>query len=180
LFVEIATVILCVWAFLLYGFSEQYVIMTAFSVTAVVVVGMDIDKHYISDKTLLVLLCFGLIHRGMHDPGIYNLLYGGALMLTVGMVIRHVYYRFIKKDIETAMDYTKYSTDDKFAGPGFPYIKLMTVCGVWIGFSDMLIFLPVIVLLLVATMLLYKILKQPDVPYSLPLLVPLLLVVFQG
>lgn len=179
MFVEIATVILCIWAFLLYGFSEYYLMMTAFSVTVVVIVATDIDKHFISDKALIVLLGFGLMYRGMLDDSIYNMVYGGAIAITLGMVIRHVYYRFIRKDIETAMDYTKYTTDDKFAGPGFLYIKLLAVCGIWVGASEIVIFGVVTMLFTILVMIAYKVMKQSHISYSIPLIISSLLVIFQ-
>ena len=112
--------------------------------------------------------------------GIYNMIYGGAVSLAVAMAIRYVYFALIKGDKETALDYTRYTTDDKFAGAGFLYVKLMAVCGFWVGLSDILSFALIALITLIITLLIYRIKRNAEIAYSIPLLTSLLLILFQG
>ncbi|MEM7617230.1 MAG: prepilin peptidase [Pseudomonadota bacterium] len=180
LFVEVATLILCVLCFLQFDFSELYLLTTGLVVTAVVIVATDVDKHFIADKSITLVLLFGIIYRVLLDGTIYNMLYGVFGFLIAGMIIRHLYF-FFHKNSTDGNDYLKFSTDNKFSGAGFQYVKLLTATGAWIGVELSLLFAFIVTLLiyLLLTYMVMKISKAKEIPFSIPIITALLCSVMQ-
>lgn len=177
LYVEVATVVFCVTSFLAFGFNEIYLLVMALGVLAALITAMDMDKHFVSGKLVIVLFVTGILYRGIDDPSIYNIIAGVTLMLVISMLIRHAYF-YLKGDLETAFDYTRYDDRDKFSGAGFQYVKLATACGAWTGLTGLPIFIFIGLILLLVLWLIRKLGYIQQIPYSVPLLTALMMVVY--
>lgn len=80
---EIVFAILFCGGYLLFGFSERYILFLVMSCFAVIIAAIAFKKHYIEQRLILILLAGGLAYRTLIDASIYG--FAGGLF-TGGLV----------------------------------------------------------------------------------------------
>lgn len=135
---EFAITALFVMCYVKYGFSDLFVLLTLLVVAGVILGIVDAENKFIPSKILISTLIIGLVYRTFVDQTFYGALYSGISGGVLGLAIRHIY--FIRKP-EIASDYTKWQHEDRFAGVGFDYVKLLAVCGVFLPLHHLFIFI---------------------------------------
>lgn len=136
LMVEISCIITSIACFLIFGFGEAYILAMALSYTLIITMAMDYDKRSIPNVTLWILLALSLSYRIWQDHEIFNAIFAGSTALLIAMLIRTGWYNLTKQRT-IACDYLEFGTHDRFAGPGFSYVKLFTLCGIWCGIDTL-------------------------------------------
>jgi len=114
-----------------YGFGDLFVLLTLLVVAATILGVVDAENKRIPAKILISTLMIGLVYRTFIDQTFYGALYGGITGGVVGLAIRHVYFS-LKGEPQIARDYTKWQHEDRFVGPGFDYVKLLAIVGIYL------------------------------------------------
>jgi hypothetical protein len=128
--------ILC---YMKYGFGDLYVLLGLLVVACVVLAVVDAEHKTIPSKILITLLFIGTVYRIFLDKTFYGALYGGIIAGVVGLGIRHIYFILHGKKA-IGYDYTQWQHDDRFKGPGFDYVKLLAISGIFLPFIDFNVF----------------------------------------
>ncbi len=128
-----------VLCYLKYGFSDKFVLQTLLIVCAVILGVVDAENKKIPAKIIISLLCIGLVYRTFVDQTFYGALYCGILGGVLGLGIRHLFF-FAKGQSQIGYDYTKWQHTDRFVGPGFDYVKMLAVVGVFLPIHHLLVF----------------------------------------
>jgi prepilin signal peptidase PulO-like enzyme (type II secretory pathway) len=135
---EFAITFLFVLCYLKYGFSDIFVLLTLLVVAVVIMAIVDAEHKRIPAKILISTLMIGLVYRTFLDSTFYGALYGGMIGGVAGLAIRHIYFYAIGQR-EIGSDYKKWQHEDRFVGPGFDYVKLLAVCGVFLPMHHLLL-----------------------------------------
>jgi prepilin signal peptidase PulO-like enzyme (type II secretory pathway) len=136
---EFAITAFFILCYIKYGFSDLFVLLTLLVVAGVIMATVDAEHKKIPAKILISTLMIGLVYRTFIDASFYGALYGGILGGVMGLFIRHVY--FTSKGQEAiGWDYTKWQHEDRFIGPGFDYVKLLAICGVFLPLHHLIVF----------------------------------------
>jgi prepilin signal peptidase PulO-like enzyme (type II secretory pathway) len=136
---EFAITGLFVLCYIKYGFSDLFVLLTLLVVAAVILSVIDAEHKKIPAKILISTLMIGLVYRTFVDQTFYGALYSGITGGVIGLGIRHLYF-IIKGQPQIGSDYTKWQHEDRFAGTGFDYVKMLGVCGVFLPLHHLIIF----------------------------------------
>ncbi len=139
-FTELLITVGFVFCYMKYNFGDMFVLLTSLIVICTVIGVVDSEHKKIPAKFLLTLLLLGAVYRTFMDQTFYGALYGGIGGFITGLAIRHLYFLF-KGRKEEGFDYTKWQHNDRFIGPGFDYVKLLAIIGVFLPFSHFGIFL---------------------------------------
>lgn len=109
--------------YLKYGFSEQFII-AAFGATAFVMLGMMLFiDNFFSDRTLVVCIMLGMLHRVLLDGTMYGFLWTAYAGLIAGVVEWKLSGKPMVRDMAA-----------------FPVsLKLLVVAGVWLNFKPLFI-----------------------------------------
>lgn len=154
-FTETLITALFLACYFIFGFGDMFVILTGFSVAAVILGTIDAEHKKIPSKVLISTLLIAIIYRMFLDKTFYGALYGGIGGLICGLAIRYVYFT-IKGQKEIAIDYTKWQHDDRFKGPGFDYVKLLGIVGVFLPFLNFFYFIAISGLIILLWNLIHK------------------------
>jgi prepilin signal peptidase PulO-like enzyme (type II secretory pathway) len=127
LFITIG-ILLC---YMKYGFGDIFVLVTLLVVACTIMAVVDAEHKRIPAKILISTLFIGTVLRVFLDQTFYGALYGGITAGVIGLGIRHVYF-IIKGQKEVGYDYTQWKHEDRFAGEGFDYVKLLAIVGVFL------------------------------------------------
>lgn len=136
---EFAITFFFVLCYLKYGFSDLFVLLTLLVVAAVILAVVDAEHKKIPAKILISIMAIGLVYRTFVDATFYGALYGAIAGGIVGLAIRHEYF-VLKGQPKIATDYTKWQHEDRFSGPGFDYVKLLAIAGIFLPFSHLALF----------------------------------------
>lgn len=146
---EIAITAAFVLCFVAFGFSELYVLIGAAAIICVMIAVIDAEHQKIPAVLLIMLLCLGLVYRTWIDKHFYDLCFSAAGAALVILMLRHAYYT-LKGRPDIGNDYLKYRIGYRFGGPGFDYVKLYAIMGIWLPIMELLyltaITLPLIIL----------------------------------
>lgn len=132
LMVELTCIVASVACFLHFGFGEMYLMAMALSLGLIITAAMDLDKRVIPNVTLWILLVISMMYRVFLDGEIFHLLLSGSLSAFLAMGCRTAFYMLTGRK-EIAFDYLEFGTHDRFSGPGFSYVKLVGIMGIWVG-----------------------------------------------
>jgi prepilin signal peptidase PulO-like enzyme (type II secretory pathway) len=136
---ELSITFLFVLCYLKYGFSDLFVLLTLLVVAAIVLAVVDAEHKRIPVKILLCATMIALVYRTFMDQTFYGALYGAILGAALGIGIRFLYFYAIGKK-EIGLDYAKWQLEDRFAGPGFDYVKLLAISGILLPMHQLIIF----------------------------------------
>lgn len=114
-----------------YGFGDLFVILTLMVVTSTILGIIDANHKRIPGKILIATFIVGLVYRMFIDKTFYGALYGGMTGAVIGLAIRHIYF-LLKGQKEIGADYQKWQPEDRFAGPGFDYVKMLAIIGIFL------------------------------------------------
>ncbi len=128
-----------VLAYFQYGFSDSFVLLTLMVVALTILGVVDAENKRIPSKILISTLLIGAVYRTFLDQTFYGALYCGIIGLLIGLFIRHIYFA-IKGQRSIGFDYTKWQHEDRFVGPGFDYVKMLGVVGVFLPLPHLLVF----------------------------------------
>ncbi len=123
-----------------YGFGDLFVLFSLLVVACTILAVIDAVHQAIPAKILITTLFIGTIYRTFIDQTFYGALYGGLIAGIIGLALRHIYYIFQGKK-EIGYDYTQWQHEDRFKGPGFDYVKLLAITGVFLPFIHFIVFL---------------------------------------
>lgn len=137
---ELGITVLFVMCYLKYGFGDLFVLLTGMVVAFVILVTVDAEHKRIPSKILISVLLIGLVYRVFVDQTFYGALYGGIGGGVLGLAIRSIYFT-LKGQKDIAMDYAKWQHEDRFIGPGFDYVKLLAIVGVWLSAVHLAVFM---------------------------------------
>ncbi len=129
-----------VLCYMKYNFGDMFVLLTLLIVAGTILAVVDAEHKKIPAKILISVLLIGAVYRTFLDQTFYGALYGGIAAGIAGLAIRHVYF-LIKGQNNIGRDYTVWQHGDRFAGPGFDYVKLLAIIGVFLPFIHLGIFL---------------------------------------
>lgn len=131
LFTELAITLGFLLCYMQYGFGDLFVLLTLLIVLCVVIAVVDAEHQFIPSKFLISALLLGAIYRTFVDGTFYGALYGGITGGVSGIIIRHIFFAF-RKEKDIGWDYTKWQHEDRFKGPGFDYVKMLAIVGVFL------------------------------------------------
>ncbi len=137
---EFAITFFFVLCYLQYGFGDLFFLMTSMIVALTILAVVDAENNRIPAKILITTLFIGAVYRTFMDHTFYGALYGGLTAGIIGLFIRHIYYYVIGQK-EIGWDYTKWQHEDRFIGPGFDYVKMLAICGVFLSFEQLAVFI---------------------------------------
>lgn len=126
--------------YLQYGFSDYFALHTLIIVGWVILGVVDAENDFLPAKILITLAFLGAIYRTFIDGTFYGGLYGAISCAVIGLAIRSIYFN-LKQKPEIANDYTKWQHEDRFKGPGFDYVKLLGVVGIFLPFIHIALFI---------------------------------------
>lgn len=126
-----------------YGFGDIFVLLTLLVVACTIMAVVDSEHRRIPAKMLISTLLIGSMYRTFVDQTFYGALYGGVIGGVLGLGIRHIYF-ILKRQPKIGYDYTQWQHDDRFAGPGFDYVKLLAITGVFLPLVHLTAFIVVI------------------------------------
>ncbi len=133
LFTELFITLGFVLCYMKYNFGDMFVLLTSLIVACTILAVVDAEHKKIPAKILISTLLIGAVYRTFLDQTFYGALYGGISGAIIGLAIRHVYFT-LKGQKETGWDYTIWQYEDRFAGPGFDYVKMLAIVGVFLPF----------------------------------------------
>ena len=136
---EFGITIFFVLCYIKYGFSDLFVLLTLLVVAALILAIVDAEHKKIPAKILVSTMMIALVYRTFVDQTFYGALYGAILGAVLGVSIRFLYFFLIGKK-EIGFDYTKWQHEDRFIGPGFDYVKLLAVSGIFLPMHQLIIF----------------------------------------
>jgi len=119
-----------------YGLSEAYILATGFWIYTVVVTMIEWEQAKIPPTLLIVLTMIAMVYRVHDEYSLYGIFYGGALASLAALVLRDLYFR-LQGDTMTGRDFLAFTDANRFAGPGFDYVKVTTIAGIWLGPSHL-------------------------------------------
>ena len=164
---ELLILIYFIVSFMLYDFSELFIINSGF-IVAGVIWAMAYWAHQKSlGQMLIAMLFFATIKRVYLDHTIYYFIYGGILAFLLAAFCRFVYFA-LRGKTKQGRDFLEYKAEDRFANPSFIVVKLSIITGVMLGTEGLSINL---ILFLTAIMLFVRKLK-----YSLPILANIMII----
>lgn len=153
---ELAITIIFVMLYLKYNFYDLFVLLTGATVAVVILATVDAEHKKIPSKILISTLIIGIIYRMFMDHGnFYGVLYGGVLGAVVGLAVRHAYF-ILKGEAKTGADYTQWQHEDRFIGPGFDYVKMLSIVGVYLNIEHFLAYVTTTGLILLIWRLIAK------------------------
>lgn len=123
-----------------YGFGDLFVLLTLLIVACTILAVVDATHKKIPAKILISTLIIGIVYRTFLDQTFYGALYGCITAAIIGLAIRHIYF-ILKGQKEIGSDYRNWQPEDRFAGPGFDYVKMLAVVGVFLPFIPFGIYL---------------------------------------
>jgi len=126
-----------------YGFGDMYVLLGLLVVACVILAIVDAEHNRIPAKILITTLFIGAVYRTFLDKTFYGALYGGIIAGVIGLGIRHLYF-ILNGKREIGYDYTQWQHEDRFKGPGFDYVKLLAIIGVFLPFLQLNIFILIV------------------------------------
>lgn len=147
LITEIACSAIFVIAYINFGFNEQFILATGIGVATVMIAIIETEYNKVPQKIWISLLLLGVMYRTLEDGSIYPLFYSGLVMLVLALLVRHLCL-LIKGKGKKGFDYLNYNNKEKFEGPGFIYVKIATICGAICGYSYILNYISVLIMLL--------------------------------
>lgn len=136
---EFAITFLFILTYLEYGFGDLFVLITLLIVAGVILGTVDAEHKKIPAKILVSTMMIGLVYRTFIDQTFYGALYGCISGAVIGVAIRYVYF-FIKGQKTIGCDFTKWQHEDRFIGPGFDYVKMLAICGIFLPIHQLLVF----------------------------------------
>ncbi len=139
---EFAITFFFVLCYIKYGFADVFVLLTLMVVALTILAIVDAEHKRIPSKILISALFIAAIYRTFLDHTFYGALYGGMFGAVIALGIRHLYFTF-KNQPEVARDYTQWQHGDRFIGPGFDYIKLLAIVGVFLPLVHLLIYVAI-------------------------------------
>lgn len=122
-----------VLCYMKYGFGDMFVLLTLLVVACTMIIIIDSEYKKIPAKILISTLLIGAVYRTFLDQTFYGGLYGGIAAGIAGLALRHIYF-ILKGQGRVGRDYTTWQMGDRFAGPGFDYVKMLAVTGVFLPF----------------------------------------------
>lgn len=135
LFTEIACTILFIVAYMMFGFTEQFLLLTSIGITIIIMSAIEYEYRTIPNQVLISLLFFAIMHRVLQDGHLYGMLFGGFWGLAIGVLLRHLHFA-LRGEIQKGCDYLQYEPN-RFSGEGFAYVKLLGVTGVFFEADDL-------------------------------------------
>jgi leader peptidase (prepilin peptidase) / N-methyltransferase len=142
-FTELFITIGMLLCYMKYGFGDMYVLLGLLVVACTVTAVVDAEHKRIPAKILITTLLIGAVFRTFIDRSFYGALYGGLSAGIIGLGIRHIYF-ILRGEKEIGRDYTKWQHEDRFQGPGFDYVKLLAIIGVFLPFLQLVTFLTIV------------------------------------
>lgn len=140
LFTELCITIGFLLCYMKYGFGDMFVLLTLLIVLCTVMAVVDVEHKKIPAKMLISALLLGAIYRTFIDHTFYGALYGGITGGIIGLVIRHWFF-ILKGQKEIGCDYTQWQHEDRFKGPGFDYVKLLAIVGIFLPIAPFAIYI---------------------------------------
>lgn len=125
--------------YIIYGFSEQFVLISGILIASVILGVIDTTHKVIPAKVLLSLLFIAVIYRQFIEWSFYPIIYAGFMGAIIGLFCRYIYFTIIGQKA-IAKDYQQWQEQDRFKGPGFDYVKLLAICAIALTYGNFLLF----------------------------------------
>jgi prepilin signal peptidase PulO-like enzyme (type II secretory pathway) len=142
-FTEFFITIGFVLCYMKYGMSDKFVLLTLLIVACTIMAVVDTEHKRIPAKMLISTLLIGALYRTFADQTFYGAIFGGITAGVLGLGIRHIYF-ILKGQAKIGYDYTQWQHEDRFVGPGFDYVKLLAIVGVFLPLMHLLAFIIII------------------------------------
>lgn len=174
--VESSITLLFILCYLKFNFGDMFFLTTGITVAIVISATIDAEFQKIPSKPLISLLIIGIIYRMFLDNGdFYGLFYNCIFAMLLGIIFRIIYFLFKGKK-EIATDFMKWQHEDRFCGPGFDYVKLLAICGIYL---NMQMFITYFILTLIIIILWTIIHKKSIRPGSIMLSTLWIFIIYQ-
>lgn len=142
-FTELLITIGLILCYMRYGLSDKFVLLHLLVVACVIMGVVDAEHKRIPAKMLITTLLIGTLYRTFVDQTFYGALFCGIIGGVLGLGIRHAYF-ILKGQPKIGYDYTQWQHEDRFVGPGFDYVKLLAITGVFLPLVHLTAFIIII------------------------------------
>lgn len=121
---EIYTTLLFILSYLVFGFSELFLLVSTFGVFVAILTTTELESNVIPEKLLLLMLMVAIPYRVLVDGSIYGLFWGGLM----GMAAGYAYYAAKAKYLNQPFDLHQEFL--KIYAPGYVYLRILVIMGI--------------------------------------------------
>lgn len=125
--------------FLLYGFSDIYLLNSAIIICAVIWLIIYFNEQKNISIFLTCMFFFAVIRDVLINNDIFNSLFAIILFVLYGVFARALIFLF--RDKKQCFDFMRYSDKGKFSAESFLFVKILAITGAIIGLGNLSLWL---------------------------------------